>query len=81
MAELGGRVGGALEGLVEAVHIEQDLLLRRGGQTALLFLVEGQSGQFTSIPKGVYWAIVTLTTVGFGDITPITTLGKFIARY
>ena len=34
---------------------------------------------FTSIPEGVYWAIVTLTTVGFGDVTPVTPLGKFVA--
>ena len=35
--------------------------------------------QFTSIPNGIYWAIVTMTTVGFGDIVPVTTGGKFIS--
>ncbi|MCS5490714.1 ion transporter [Algoriphagus limi] len=45
----------------------------------LMYLVEGPSSGFTSIPRGMYWAIVTLTTVGFGDITPSTPLGQFIA--
>ncbi|WP_288369653.1 ion transporter [uncultured Algoriphagus sp.] len=45
----------------------------------LMYLVEGPAAGFTSIPRGMYWAIVTLTTVGFGDITPETPLGQFIA--
>ncbi len=46
----------------------------------IMYLVEGNSDSgFTSIPKSIYWAIVTLTTVGYGDITPITTLGQVIA--
>jgi voltage-gated potassium channel len=45
----------------------------------LMYVVEGEEGGFISIPEGMYWAIVTLTTVGFGDITPVTPLGKFIA--
>ena len=47
----------------------------------LMYLIEGKDSGFTSIPAGIYWAIVTLTTVGFGDITPVTTLGKFIASF
>jgi voltage-gated potassium channel len=47
----------------------------------LMYLIERENTGFTSIPAGIYWAIVTLTTVGFGDITPITTLGKFIASF
>ena len=47
----------------------------------LMYLIEGESSGFTSIPAGIYWAIVTLTTVGFGDITPLTTFGKFIASF
>ncbi len=46
---------------------------------ALMYLVEGPSHGFDNIPRGMYWAIVTLTTVGFGDITPKTTLGQTIA--
>ena len=46
---------------------------------SLMFLVEGPENGFTSIPRGVYWGIVTLTTVGFGDITPQTPLGQLIA--
>ncbi|WP_237056850.1 ion transporter [Microbulbifer sediminum] len=46
---------------------------------SLMFVVEGPKHGFTSIPKSVYWTIVTLTTVGFGDITPQTVLGQGIA--
>ncbi len=45
----------------------------------LMYLIEGESSGFTSIPVSVYWCIVTLTTVGFGDIAPVTPLGQFIA--
>ncbi len=45
----------------------------------MMYLIEGEEGGFTSIPMGVYWTIVTLTTVGFGDIHPITPLGRFLA--
>lgn len=46
---------------------------------SLMYVVEGKEAGFTSIPISIYWCIVTLTTVGFGDITPITPLGQFIA--
>ena len=46
---------------------------------SLMYLVEGPASGFTSIPRGVYWAIVTLTTVGYGDITPVTPQGQVIA--
>lgn len=45
----------------------------------IMYLVEGDEGGFTSIPRGIYWAIVTLTTVGYGDISPITAAGQFLA--
>ena len=48
-------------------------------QVLLCILVEGEQSGFVSIPVSVYWCIVTLTTVGFGDIAPVTPLGQFIA--
>ena len=45
----------------------------------VMYMVEGAENGFTSIPRSVYWAIVTLTTVGYGDIAPHTPLGQFIA--
>lgn len=46
---------------------------------ALMHLIEGPESGFTSIPRAIYWAIVTLTTVGYGDIAPQTPLGQFLA--
>jgi voltage-gated potassium channel len=46
---------------------------------AVMYLVEGEKNGFDSIPRGMYWAVVTMTTVGFGDITPKTVVGQFIA--
>lgn len=48
---------------------------------SVIYLVEGEENGFTSIPQSVYWAIVTITTVGYGDIAPVTPLGKFIASF
>jgi voltage-gated potassium channel len=46
---------------------------------SLIYLIEDEENGFTSIPRSVYWAIVTLTTVGYGDISPVTGLGQFLA--
>lgn len=46
---------------------------------SLMYVIEGKEGGFTSIPRGIYWAIVTLTTVGYGDIAPITPIGQTLA--
>ncbi len=46
---------------------------------SLMYVIEGPEHGFTSIPLSIYWAIVTLTTVGFGDITPKTPLGQLFA--
>ena len=45
----------------------------------IMYMIEGSENGFTSIPRSVYWAIVTLTTVGYGDIAPATALGQLIA--
>ena len=45
----------------------------------IMYLVEGEENGYVSIPRSVYWCIVTLTTVGYGDISPATPLGQFIA--
>jgi voltage-gated potassium channel len=46
---------------------------------AIIYLVEGEANGFTSIPRSVYWAVVTVTTVGYGDLVPKTPLGQLIA--
>lgn len=46
---------------------------------SLMYVIEGDTNGFTSIPQSVYWAIVTLTTVGYGDISPHTPLGQTLA--
>ena len=46
---------------------------------SVLYLIEGEASGFTSIPRAMYWAIVTMTTVGYGDIAPATTLGQVAA--
>ena len=46
---------------------------------SLMYVIEGEANGFTSIPRSIYWAIVTLTTVGYGDISPKTSLGQMVA--
>jgi voltage-gated potassium channel len=46
---------------------------------SLMYVIEGEANGFTSIPRGIYWAIVTMTTVGYGDISPQTPIGQALA--
>jgi len=48
---------------------------------SIMYLIEGPENGFTSIPHGIYWAVVTLTTVGYGDIAPQTVLGRGVASF
>ncbi|MDA0811378.1 MAG: ion transporter [Verrucomicrobia bacterium] len=50
-------------------------------ESTLMYIIEGgqENSDFTSIPQAIYWGIVTITTVGYGDITPVTVLGKMLA--
>ena len=46
---------------------------------SVMYLIEGELAGYTSIPKSIYWAIVTLTTVGYGDIAPLTSIGQTLS--
>jgi voltage-gated potassium channel len=47
-----------------------------------MYVIEfGVNDKFSSIPESIYWAIVTITTVGYGDISPVTPMGKFLASF
>ena len=46
---------------------------------SIMYLIEGEANGFTSIPRSIYWAIVTITTVGYGDISPQTEIGQALA--
>ena len=48
---------------------------------AMMYLIEGRESGFTSIPRSIYWAIVTITTVGYGDIAPQTNVGQAVAAF
>jgi voltage-gated potassium channel len=48
---------------------------------SLMYLIEGEENGFTSIPVSIYWAVVTMSTVGFGDIVPHTVLGRVVASF
>ena len=48
---------------------------------SIMYLIEGEANGFTSIPRSIYWAIVTITTVGYGDISPKTELGQVLASF
>lgn len=47
----------------------------------IMYVIEGGENGFTNIPVSIYWAIITLTTVGYGDIVPVSALGKFVSSF
>ncbi|MGB5006384.1 MAG: ion transporter [Ferruginibacter sp.] len=76
MQFLGVAIKGSLRKISIFMLIVLTLVVIMG---SVMYLVEGGKNGFNSIPDSIYWAIVTITTVGYGDISPVTALGKFVA--
>jgi voltage-gated potassium channel len=76
MQFLGSAMRASLKKIAVFMLVVLNLVIILG---SVMYLVEGPENGFYSIPESIYWAIVTLTTVGYGDISPVTPLGKFIA--
>src|SRR5687767_247516 len=77
MRFLGGAMRGSLKKITIFMLVVLTLVIILG---SIMYLVEKENNEgFGSIPESVYWAIVTITTVGYGDISPVTSLGKFVA--
>ncbi len=73
-------LGVALRGSMRKISIFMFVVLMLVTiQGSVMYLVESGTNGFDDIPTSIYWAIVTITTVGYGDISPVTPLGKFIA--
>jgi voltage-gated potassium channel len=66
----------SLRKIVVFIGVVMTIMLIAG---SLMYLIEGEENGFTSIPVSVYWAVVTMSTVGFGDIVPHTVLGRCVA--
>ncbi len=76
MQFLKGAISGSLRKISIFVMVVLSLVIILG---SIMYLVEGGQNGFASIPDSIYWAIVTITTVGYGDISPVTPGGKLIA--
>lgn len=76
MQFLGVAIKGSLKKISIFMLIVLFLVIIMG---SVMYLIEGGKNGFESISASIYWAIVTITTVGYGDISPVTSLGKFVA--
>jgi voltage-gated potassium channel len=76
MQFLGGAIKGSLRKISIFMLVVLTLVIIMG---SVMYLVEKGEHGFDSIPDSIYWAIVTITTVGYGDISPVTPAGKFVA--
>lgn len=76
MAFLKTAMQGSLKKIAIFMLVVLNLVIILG---SIMYLVEEGENGFRNIPESIYWAIVTITTVGYGDISPVTPLGKFIA--
>ncbi len=76
MQFLGGAIKGSLRKISIFMLVVLTLVIIMG---SIMYLVEKGENGFSSIPDSIYWAIVTITTVGYGDISPVTPVGKFVA--
>jgi voltage-gated potassium channel len=76
MKFLGGAIRGSLTKISIFMLVVLTLVIILG---SLMYLIEQGENGFSNIPESIYWAIVTITTVGYGDISPVTPLGKFFA--
>jgi voltage-gated potassium channel len=76
MRFLGGAIKGSLTKISIFMLVVLTLVIILG---SLMYLIEDGQHGFSNIPDSIYWAIVTITTVGYGDISPVTPLGKFVA--
>ncbi|HEX6914124.1 MAG TPA: ion transporter [Chitinophagaceae bacterium] len=78
MRFLGAAVRGSLRKISIFMMVVLMLVIILG---SAMYLIEGGKNGFSSIPESIYWSIVTITTVGYGDISPVTPMGKFVASF
>lgn len=77
MRFLSGAIRGSLKKVTIFMLVVITLVIILG---SIMYLLEKENNEgFASIPESIYWAIVTITTVGYGDISPVTSMGKFLA--
>ena len=73
---LSAAIRASVRKIVVFIGVVMTIMLIAG---SLMYLIEGEENGFTSIPVSIYWAVVTMSTVGFGDIVPHTVLGRCVA--